>query len=438
VYETTVGSRASAYDVCVVGAGPAGSTCAFYLARQGKRVLLLEKERFPRDKLCGDAVCTRAQVHLERMGVLQSVVAAREGHWAEHGGFVSPQGLPCLATSTDGGAKPLVIAIKRLVLDARIARAAADAGAELVEDCPAGHVEFSEAAGSWTIHCQTEPARRYSARVLIIADGALSRLARSLGLVTTPPDAVCSRAYIEAGTCEFAADGVLFYPPSLVPGYCSVFREADGSFSYCCYVLPGGQTRLTDLKARHHEMLASDPHLRAALGPAPKLDRMRAAPLRVGGVPRSHADHLLLVGDAAGQIDPLTGEGIQYAMDAAEIAADTLAEAFAAEDWSAAFLGRYHRRWMAAFGRDFRWSRAMARAYGRYPIFLDASAAMMRRRGSGYFMEWAEAMTGLRPKRTLVGPRVVASVLREVARLRWGGPARAAASPDGLRTTRKP
>ena len=77
-----MGSPASAYDVCVVGAGPSGSTCAYYLARQGRRVLLLDKQRFPRDKLCGDAVCARAQVHLERMGVLQDVLAAGEGHWA--------------------------------------------------------------------------------------------------------------------------------------------------------------------------------------------------------------------------------------------------------------------------------------------------------------------------------------------------------------------
>ena len=86
---------------------------------------------------------------------------------------------------------------------------------------------------------------------------------------------------------------------------------------------------------------------------------------------------------------------------------------------------------MRAFGRDFRWSRAMARAYIRYPILLDASAEMMRRRESGYFMEWAEAMTGLRPKRTLVGPRTIAAVLREVVRLRWTRPGGLPAPPSG-------
>ena len=173
-----------------------------------------------------------------------------------------------------------------------------------------------------------------------------------------------------------------------------------------------------------------EPQLRAALGPAPRFEPMRAAPLRLGGVPRSWGEHVLLVGDAAGQIDPITGEGIQYAMDAAEIAAGVLAEAFEAGDLGARFLKRYHRRWMATFGRDFRWSRAMAQAYVRYPILLDASAEMMRRRGSAYFMEWAAAMTGLKPKRTLIGPRVIASVLREVARLRWEGPAERASAGE--------
>ena len=124
------------WDVCVVGAGPVGSTCAWYLARRGLRVLLLDKQRFPRDKLCGDAVTTRAQFHLERMGVLGEVLAAGEGRWAEVGGFVSPSGLDYIADSTTDGGRPLVIAIKRIALDVRVARAAARAGAALVEEAP--------------------------------------------------------------------------------------------------------------------------------------------------------------------------------------------------------------------------------------------------------------------------------------------------------------
>src|SRR6516164_11333691 len=131
------------HDICVVGAGPAGSTCAYYLARQGKRVLLLEKSRFPRDKLCGDAVCSNAQVHLRRMGVLQDIIANNLGRWAEVGGMVSPSGVRFIGNSARHTGGSLVIAIKRIVLDEQVARAAQRAGAELVEDYTVAGAKFA-------------------------------------------------------------------------------------------------------------------------------------------------------------------------------------------------------------------------------------------------------------------------------------------------------
>ena len=341
--------------------------------------------------------------------------------------------MPCLASSTAGGAKPLVIAIKRVVLDARVARAAAvEAGAELVEDAPVARADFSPADGLWTIHCQTRPARRYTARALVIADGALSRLARALGLVTTPPDAVCSRSYIAPGTSEFAADGVLFYPASLLPGYCSVFREADGSFSFCCYVIPGGSTRLTDLKARHHELLGSDPQLARPWDRRPVSSRCARRRSASAACPGARATTSCVVGDAAGQIDPLTGEGIQYAMDAAEIAAG---------DARRGLRGRRPRRAVppavppALDGRlrpGFPLVPAMApglRPVPRPAGCLGRDDAPPRLRvlhgvGRGH--------DGLKPKRALVGP---ASSPRCCARWPASG---GRGAPDGATTARGP
>ena len=411
-------SPAFLYDVCVAGAGPAGATAAWYLARQGKRVLLLEKHRFPRDKVCGDALCTRAQVHLERMGVLEAIVAAGEAAPVAIGGFVSPRGLSVLGNS-ERAAGPLVLTVKRLVLDARLARAAAAAGAELVEESPVESAELVD--GAWTIRCDPGPARPYRARVLIAADGASSRLARSLGVVATAPDAVCSRAFVEAGTSDFASDGMAFFPPALLPGYCSLSREAGGELNFCCYIIPGGRARPADLRRMHDSVLEGDPYVRAALGPRAKLGAMQAAPLRLAPVPRSYADQFLVVGDAAGQIDALTG-GIQYGMAAAEIAAEVLDHAFASGDLRAGVLRRYHDRWMRSFGRDFKWSLAMARALARHPIFLDAYAEVLRRRGPRSFAEWAEAMTGARSKRSFLHPRHVLPVLAEAFRQWWVRP----------------
>jgi geranylgeranyl reductase family protein len=425
-------SSAPPWDVCVVGAGPSGATCAYYLARRGRRVLLLERERFPRDKLCGDAVTGRAQVHLQRMEVLDAVLAAGEGHWAEIGGFVSPRGVAYIGSSIGDGRRPLVIAIKRRALDVRVARAAAAAGAMLVEGSPVAGVEFSPVEGVWTVRCATSPATSYQARALVTADGALARLARSLGVVTTAPDGVCSRAYIDASTTDFASDGVMFYPPELLPGYCVIFREAGGELNLCCYVIPGGPAGLRDLKPLHDRIVRSDPHVSRALGPRPRMAPMRAAPLRLGGVPQSYGAHLLVIGDAAGHIDPLTGEGIQYAMDGGEIAAATLDEALAANDLGAAFLKRYQDRWMTSFGWDFRWSWVMAKGTVRFPAFLDGCAALMRRRGSEFLVEWGEAMTGAKPKRAFLRPRVVLPILGETVRQWWRGPAAMATAAERL------
>ncbi|WP_445632762.1 hypothetical protein NSTC745_04320 [Nostoc sp. DSM 114161] len=405
------------YDVCIVGGGPGGATCAYYLARQGKNVLLLEKETFPRDKICGDAVCSRAILHLQEMGVFQEILAENKGHWAKNGGFVSPKGISFIGNSAQHMPMPLVMAIKRVILDEKIARAAARAGAKLVERSPVVETSFSETNKYWTITCKSDRVTTsYQARVLVAADGATSKLARSLGLVNTNPNGVCSRAYIKPGTSTFLHDGVVFYPPSLLPGYCSIFRETSDELSFCCYIIPGGRVKLTDLGKMHHEVITKDPYVSKALGSNAQIGKMMGAPLRLGGISKSYADHLLIVGDAAGQIDPLTGEGIQFAMDAAKIAADTLVEAFAIGDLSESFLRRYHSRWMKSFGWDFQWSTRFTDVYKRYPFFLDACAALTRRRGSEFLAEWGKVMTGAQPKSYFLQPQIVLPLVLEVGR----------------------
>ena len=81
------------FDAVIVGAGPSGGTAAYYLAKVGAQVALLDKEHFPRDKYCGDAVCTPAIKILEEMGVLDELRQNNECHFADCGGFVSPSGL---------------------------------------------------------------------------------------------------------------------------------------------------------------------------------------------------------------------------------------------------------------------------------------------------------------------------------------------------------
>ena len=392
------------YDVVIVGAGPAGATAAYFLATGGKRVALLEKATFPRDKRCGDAWCEPALDILEEMGVIQELDAEGAVQWVRAGGLVSPSGLSF--TSPDEGEResaPRVAAIRRMVCDERIARAAQRAGAELVEDASVTDVSLGKR--QWTIRCKD--GRRFSGACLIAADGAKSTIARALGVVTTGANSAASRQYIKGGTHNFTSDGVLLYPPYALPGYVALFRHSNGDIDLGCYVLPGGRVPPTQLKSLLETEVTKDPYVREVLGDhAEPLERAGISPLRLGGEPRTHGDRFLVLGDAAGQTDPLTGEGIHTAMVAAKIAARVLQEAFDEGDLSERRLAAYHRAWMKEFGRDFPISAAAGRLINRFPVLLDTAAVAAQRHGASFMDGFGAAMTGVKPKSLFLTPRM--------------------------------
>lgn len=375
---------------------------------------MLDRQVFPRDKVCGDAICSGAQTHLSRMGVLQQIMDNDEGHPAAVGGMVSPGGVVAIGDSTPHIQTSPVIAIRRVDMDHRIVRAAQAAGAKLIERFDVADATLDRDAGAWTVTSST--GARLRARALVAADGANSRLARRLGVIQGAPEAICSRAYIAADTSDFVFDGVAFYRRDLLPGYCAVFREARNELNFCLYIIPGGACAVGDLRRMHETVLREDPFVSRAVGPRASIGAMKGAPLRLGGVPRSVDDHLLVVGDAAGQIDPLTGEGIQYAMDAAEIAAETLITSLADGDLRAARLQRYHQAWQRAFGRDFAWSARIAALCGRHPGLLDIGALALRDGGAPLMGKWAEVMTGARPKTHFLKPGLLLPMLRTTLR----------------------
>ena len=99
--------------------GPAGSSCAFYLASLGISVLLLDKCVFPRDKPCGDAVCTPAIDILQEMGTFKTIMDNNEGHMADNGGVVSPSGISYIGRSLGKLGRAAAVAVKRINLDYR-------------------------------------------------------------------------------------------------------------------------------------------------------------------------------------------------------------------------------------------------------------------------------------------------------------------------------
>ena len=415
------------YDVIIIGGGPAGATAAYFLAQRGKRVALLDKARFPRDKRCGDAWCAPALELLEEMGVLQVLEAKGAVQWVRSGGLVSPSGLSFV--SPDEGPRegaPRVAAIRRMVCDEQIVRAAEGQGAELFEDASVRECTFHD---QWTVRCKD--ARVFRGRSLIAADGAKSSIARSLGLVKTGTNSAASRQYIKGGTHRFTSDGVLLYPKYVIPGYVALFRHSNDDIDVGCYVLPGGRTPPNQLKAMLATQVSQDPFVREALGDhAEPLEPPGISPIRVGGEPRTFAEALLVVGDAAGQTDPLTGEGIHTAMVASKIAAHVLSGALDAGDLSEARMAEYQRRWVRAFGREFAVSAAAGRLISRYPALLDTAAIAAQKEGARFMDEFGAAMTGVKSKAIFLAPRMSVPLAIALAKLGFGrGRADYAAGP---------
>ena len=422
------------FDVIIVGAGPAGSTLAYFLCKQqpSLKVLLLERKKFPRTKYCGDAFCAPALDIMERMewepgkSVLQEIEEKGLCRPVQRGGFISPFGHECINQETSYGSSQAVrtYAIKRVIADEYLARAAVKAGAQLWEECEAivPSIAFDKEQECWRVPCRKgqehDDAVILTGRVLVAADGATSYLARHLGLVTTVADATCSHRYVEGGTHNFThADGVMFFNRSILPGYSAIFRHYNNDMYLGTYILPGGNATSRCLTAFEKELVDRHPYVRKAFGSKSvsettwrvdssvgETGRLQSAPIRCGGEKCTYGNHLLVIGDAAGQTDPLTGEGIHTAMIAAELAAETIQEMFARQNFSAEVCSIYQDRWLGQFGRDFAWSAMGAKIIFRFPILLDAACAYGRHKGQSFLDEFGLIMTGVKPKTAFLSP----------------------------------
>jgi len=203
-----------------------------------------------------------------------------------------------------------------------------------------------------------------------------------------------------------------------LPGYAAIFRHPNNVLNYCCYIIPGNPNVTDDkLKYWHDHLMEKDPYLSKALGPNAKIERMKAASLRLGGIDTSFSPHVLVIGDAAGLIDPMTGEGIHHAMDSGRIAAQTLIESIKAGNYSADAMKVYQLRWKQEFGFDFIWSMRMCLLLYRFPILIDAAVAAIQRKGNEFLARWAEIMTGRVPKFHLLHPQFVVVITYELFRL---------------------
>jgi geranylgeranyl reductase family protein len=291
-------------DVLVVGAGPAGSAAAIHLARGGARVLLVDKASFPRDKPCGGGVTGRALRHLpcEIEPVVERVVdrmVLRAGY----------------RTSVDRTSRaPLIAMTQRRRLDLHLAEHAVSAGAELRDGAAVSELELDEAGVT-----ARAGGRRARASFLVGADGANGVVARAAGLGAGIVRGVALEGNVPWSALEPAIyASAAWVELGVVPGgYGWVFPKGE----HANLGVGGWMSEGPRLRA-HLERLA-----RAhGVDPASLADvRGHRLPMRELGAPAARG-RVLLVGDAAGLVDPLSGDGMYEAFVSARLAAEAILE----------------------------------------------------------------------------------------------------------------
>ena len=362
-------------DVIVVGAGPAGSTTAFYLAQAGLDVLLLEKSRFPREKVCGDGLTPRGVRALVAMGISVS----EEDGWVRNKGLrVIGAGqrmeLPWPELSSYPG---YGLVRPRTDLDQMLARRAEQAGARLLEGVTVTGPVLDDRTGRITgVTAKAADGageRTYRARVVVAADGNSSRLSVSMGLRKRDdrPLGVAVRTYYRSPRhdddyLESWLD--LWDGDRLLPGYGWIFGMGDGTSNVGLGLLnTSAAFGNTDYHALLRRWLKSMP---AEWG---YTEENRTQPIRGAALPmgfnRTPHYHrgLLLAGDAGGMVNPFNGEGIAYAMESGEILARTVTQALARARRAETeqVLAEYPRALSQAYGGYYTLGRAFVKAIGR-------------------------------------------------------------------------
>jgi geranylgeranyl reductase family protein len=306
-------------DVIVVGAGPAGAAAAVTLAEAGRDVVVVDKARFPRDKICGDGLTTGALRLLERLGLEPTAVPS----WQTVDDVVvrGPSGHQVTFPLPRGRGTYAAVA-RRRDLDAVLVDRARSAGAKVLD----GHACVGVSARPGDVTVAVDGVGDIDAAHVVAADGMWSPVRKHLGLATPGyrGEWHAFRQYFTGVGPRAARDLVVWFEPDLLPGYAWSFPLPDGRANVGFGIQRGGKVARVQQMAALWPDLLDRPHVREVLGP----DARPESPHRAWPIPARidratlTGPRTLFVGDAATATDPLIGQALLTGILAAEAVLD--------------------------------------------------------------------------------------------------------------------
>jgi len=405
------------YDVLVVGGGPAGAAAAYWLATAGHDVCVIERKTFPRDKTCGDGLTPRAVRQLADMGLEPAIAAAHHRH---DGLRALAHGITLELPWPDHPEFPSYgYVVRRRDLDGMVADHAAAAGATLRTGTEAVRPVLRDGlvAGAVVKSKESGTTEEIHARYVVVADGSLSRFGRELGTARNKsyPQGIAIRGYFESTLSkdpwiESALD-VHDRDGRSLPGYGWIFPLGDGTINVGIGLLStfkgykdvNTSHLMREWAATAPEHWGIDPEAMLAPATGGRLPMAGSMNPKVG-------PNWVVIGDAAGSINPFNGEGIDYAYETARMAAGLLDESLTTG--TAMPLQRYPSLLDDEYGLYFKVARAFAKVIGQPTLMKELTRVGMR---SQTLMEWVLRIMANLLREDELGPAEAA--YRSVARI---------------------
>ncbi len=341
------------FDVAIIGAGPAGATCALALRESGLKVLVIDKETFPRDKICGDAINGYVPKLLERLSpnYKQALEVLQPKSNIKSCKLISPDFHELDLDFTHHG-----YCATRLDFDNFLFELAHEnKDATFLQNCKLKTIQRKEGK------CLLETdAGNFEAKIVVGADGAHSVVGKQLAnfKVDYKHYSGAVRAYYK--DLEYCRPETLevFFPKGFLPGYFWIFPTSDNHYNVGFGMLSKtiSEKKINVTKA-FKEIIQQNPTISKRFKNGIQTDKIRGFGLPLGSKKQLLAgENFLLTGDAASLVDPFTGEGIGNAMFSAEIAAKHILECFEKQDFSESKMKEYETKIYHKFWADMKTS----------------------------------------------------------------------------------